>query len=161
MLRQDSTRPQQRLALSQAGRTQTCSCDLLAARRSERPLCFQHRFGDSLIGPATAQIAAHAFAYALGIVSGLALLNQPDRAHDLARGAEPALQAVMGDKRLLHRVQPPFSREPFDRKDVRSVIAEGEREARIDTAAVDDNRARAALAAVAAFLGAGQVQPFT
>ena len=64
-----------------------------------RPLRFQDRLGDALIGAAAAEIAAHAFAHALGIVARLALLDQADRAHDLARRAEPALQAVMRDEK--------------------------------------------------------------
>ena len=43
--------------------------------------------------------------------------------------------------------------------DVGAVVADRERQARIDPPAVDQDRAGAALAAVAALLGAGQVQP--
>jgi hypothetical protein len=39
-------------------------------------------------------------------------------------------------------------------------VADREREARIDAAAVDENCACAALAAVAALFGSSQVQPF-
>ena len=66
----------------------------------------------------------------------------------------------MRDKGLLHRMQPVALRDAFDRQDVSAVVADREREARIDPAAVDDDRAGAALAAVAAFLGSGQIQPF-
>ena len=41
-----------------------------------------------------------------------------------------------------------------------AVVADRERKARIDPASVDNDRAGAALAAVAALLGSGQVQPF-
>ena len=52
------------------------------------------------------------------------------------------------------------TREAFDGQDVGAIVADREREARIDAAAVDNDCARAALAAVAALLGSGQVQPF-
>ena len=45
------------------------------------------------------------FAYPLRVVAGLPFLDQADRAHDLARRAEPALEAVMGDEGGLHRMQ--------------------------------------------------------
>ena len=130
----------------------------LAARK--RLLRLQHRLGDSLIGAAAAEISAHAFAHALRIVAGLTFLDQTDRAHDLAGRAEPALQAVMGDKGLLHRMKPVALRHAFDREDVGAVVTDREREARIDPASVDDDRAGAALAAVAALLGSGQIQAF-
>ena len=57
------------------------------------------------IGAAAAEVAAHAFADALRIVAGLAFRDQADRAHDLARRAEAALEAVMGDEGGLHRMQ--------------------------------------------------------
>jgi hypothetical protein len=49
-------------------------------------------------------IAAHAFAHPLGIVLGLALLDQTHRADDLAGCAEAALESVMGHEGCLHRV---------------------------------------------------------
>ena len=68
-------------------------------------LRLQHRLGDAAIGAAAAEIAAHALADALGIVAGLALRDQADGAHDLARRAEAALEAVMRDEGGLHRMQ--------------------------------------------------------
>ena len=94
-----------------------------------------------------------------GIVAGLTFLDQADRAHDLARRAEPALEAVMRDERRLHRMQLVAARDALDREDVGAVVADRQRQARIDPSAVDQDRARAALAAVAALLGSGQVEP--
>ena len=54
-----------------------------------------------------------------GSVAGLTLLDQTDGAHDLARRAEAALQAVMRDERLLHRMQPVAVRDAFDGQDTR------------------------------------------
>ena len=121
-------------------------------------LRFQHRLGDPGIGAAAAEIAAHALADALGIVAGLPLLDQADRAHDLAGRAEAALQAVMGDEGGLHRMQLIAARDALDGEDVGAVVADRQRQARIDAPAVDQHRAGAALAAVASLLGAGQVE---
>ena len=49
-------------------------------------------------------------------------------------------------------------RETFDRRDLRAVLHDREREARIDPPPVDQNGAGAALAVVAALLGAGEVE---
>ena len=50
-------------------------------------------------------------------------------------------------------------RDALDGEDLGAVVADRQRQARIDPPAVDQHRAGAALAAVAALLGAGQVQP--
>ncbi len=88
------------------------------------------------------------------------LLDQTDRTHDLAGRAEAALQAIMGNKRLLHRMKPIALRHAFDRQDVSAVVTDRKRQAGIDPPSVDDDRAGAALAAVAALLGSGQMQAF-
>ena len=110
------------------------------------------------IGAAAAEIAAHALADAFRVVAGLALAHQADRAHDLARRAEAALEAVMGDEGGLHRVEPVAVGEALDRQHVGAVQADGQRQAGIDAPPVDQHRAGAALAAVAALLGSGQVK---
>ena len=84
----------------------------------------EHRLGDPGIGAAAAEIAAHAFADALGIVAGLAFVHQADRAHDLAGRAEAALEAVMGDEGGLHRMQLVALRQAFDGEDIRAVMAD-------------------------------------
>ena len=50
-------------------------------------------------------------------------------------------------------------RHAFDREDIGAVVTDRERKARIDPPSVDDDGAGAALAAVAALLGSGQIQP--
>ena len=114
---------------------------------------------DPGIGAAAAQIAAHAFADAFGVVAGLALADQPDRAHDLARRAEPALEAVMGDEGGLHRMEPVALGKTLDGQHLGAVQAHRQRKAGIDAPPVDQHRAGAALAAVAALLRSGQDKP--
>jgi hypothetical protein len=121
----------------------------------------QHRLGYSRIGAASAEISAHALANALGIVARMTLLDQSDCAHDLAWRAESALKAVMRDKSGLNGMKPTAFRNALDREDVRAVAADGEREAGIDPSAVDNNRARSALPAVAPLLRPGQIEAFS
>ena len=118
----------------------------------------QHRLGDPGIGAAPAEVSAHAFAHALRVIAGLPFPNQADRAHDLARRAEPALEAVMSDESGLHRMKLVAARDALDRQDIGAVVADRQSQARIDPSAVDQDRAGAALAAVASLLGSGQVQ---
>src|SRR3954470_4848560 len=116
---------------------------------------------DAGIGAAAAEIAAHAFADALGIIARLALAHHAERAHDLARCAEAALETVMSDEGGLHWMKLVAARDAFDGEDVGAVMADGEREAGVDPLAVDENGAGAALAAIASLLGSGQMEALT
>ena len=64
----------------------------------------------------------------------------------------------MVDERLLKRMQRAIVRQTLDRGDLRAIVHDGERQAGIDTPSVDENGASAALALIAAFFRAGQVQ---
>src|SRR3984893_10323476 len=123
-------------------------------------LCLQHRIRDPGIGTAPAEISAHAFAHALGIVAGLTFLDQADRADDLAWRAEAALKAVMCDEGGLDGMERVTLRHALDREDIRTVVTDRESKARIDASSINEDRPRAALAAVAALLGPGQVEAF-
>jgi hypothetical protein len=63
------------------------------------------------------------------------------------------LKCVVIDEGLLKWMQHAVIGEPFDRRHGRAVLHDRQREAGIDAPAVDQNRARAALAVIAAFLG--------
>ncbi len=64
----------------------------------------------------------------------------------------------MRDEGGLHRMQAVAIGEPFYRGDVAVYLHHGQRQAGIDAAAIDQHRARPALATVASLLGAGQTQ---
>ena len=114
------------------------------------------RVDDVRIGRAAAQVAAHVFAD-FGVALGVAFLDAGDRRHDLAGRAVAALEGVVIDEGLLHRMQRAVRLgEAFDGGDLLALDARGERQARQHAAAVDQHRAGAALAMVAALLGAGQ-----
>ena len=129
---------------------------------------------DVRVGAAAADVAAHAFAHFVGgqprprrEVGGdmagnarLDLVEHRDRRADLARRAVAALVAVVLDEGGLHRVQLVRRAQAFDGGDAVAVVHHRQRQARVDPATVDDDRAGAALAVVAALLGAGQVQVF-
>ena len=64
----------------------------------------------------------------------------------------------MFDKSLLHRMQLAGLAQAFDGRDLVALVHDGEAEAAIHAAAVDVDRAGAALAVVAALLGAGELK---
>ena len=80
--------------------------------------------------------------------------SMPDGRAELSRRAVAALERVVVDERLLQRVQLVAARQPFDRRDLRAVVRDRQREAGVHPPAVEQHRARAALAVVAALLGA-------
>ena len=72
--------------------------------------------------------------------------------------AEAALEAVMLLERGLHRVQRAVLGEAFDRGHIGAVRRQREHRAGLHALAVHMDRARAALAGVAANMGAGEPQ---
>src|SRR5215470_7024223 len=86
-------------------------------------------------------------------------LQQGDRRHHLAHGAEAALRTQLLDKRGLHSVQFAIGTlQPFHRGDLAAAHCVGQRRAGIDCQIVDEHRARAALTVVAAELGSDQTE---
>ena len=90
----------------------------------------------------------------------MAFRDEADGAHDLARRAEAALEAVIFDKGRLDRVELVVRCQTLDGGDRRTVMGQGKGKAGIDATAIDENGAGAALAAVAALFGAGQMEAF-
>ena len=73
--------------------------------------------------------------------------------------AEAALEAVVLDERPLHRMEIAVRREPLDRRDLAAVGLEREQRAALHGPPVDEHRACAALARVAADMRARQPEP--
>ena len=88
----------------------------------------------------------------------MALRYQANGAHDLSGRAIAALETVAGDEGGLHRMQRLALGKAFDGGDACAVKGGGQRQAGIDAPAVDQDGAGAALAAIAALFGAGQVK---
>jgi hypothetical protein len=85
-------------------------------------------------------------------------LEQRNARHDESRRAEAAHQRVLLAEGLLDRVQRRALCQAVDVANLLALALDRERRARIHGAAVDDHRARAARAAIAAPLAAGQIR---
>jgi hypothetical protein len=85
-----------------------------------------------------------------------ALLHAGDRGHDLSRRAIAALESVLVDEGLLHRVRMITMGKTFDGRDFLILRCKRQSQARHHTTAIDQHRAGAALAVVAPLLAAGQ-----
>ena len=117
----------------------------------------QHRLDDVLVAGAAAQVAGQRPADVL--LGGVGVLvEQGLGGHHHARGAEPALQAVLLPEALLQRVQLAGAGQALHRADLVPVGLDGEHGAGLDRAAVHQHRARAAVGGVAAHVRAGQPQ---
>src|SRR5437016_756901 len=87
----------------------------------------------------------------------MALAHAGYRREDLARRAIAALECVVVDEGLLHRMQRSIAGcEALDRADGAALRRRREHEAGDHPPPIEQNRAGAALAVVAALLGAGQ-----
>jgi len=94
----------------------------------------------------------------ISVSFGWGFCFQVERAHDHARRAEAALEPVVVAERFLHRVQRAVLGQALDGRDAAAFGLGGQYRARLDGAAVDVDDARAALAGVAADVGAGQAE---
>ena len=84
------------------------------------------------------------------------LVEHADRGAQLPGRAIAALERVVLDERPLQRVQLAVLGESLDRDHLCAVVRDGERQAGVDAAAIEQHGAGAALAVVAALLGAGE-----
>src|SRR5438270_13242339 len=103
-MRHPRPRPPKRL-----GCTQTVSWQRVRGRTNRRD--------DLRVCRAATEVAAHPFAY-LGRVVRVALSDASDGRHDLARAAEPALESVVVDERLLDSMKLAFGCQALDRRDL-------------------------------------------
>ena len=90
----------------------------------------------------------------------VAFLDAGDGGTNLAGRAIAALESIVLEKRRLHRMQLVAVREPFDGRDLIAFVRDREAETGVHPAAVDQHSAGAALAVIATFLRAGQMQMF-
>jgi hypothetical protein len=84
--------------------------------------------------------------------------EQPLGAHELSRGAEPALRPVVFYERLLKRIELLTMREALDGLDFSSVGPYRKIAARVDWLAVQQDRTGSAFATVAADLRTRQAE---
>jgi hypothetical protein len=114
-----------------------------------------HRRNDLAIAGAAAEIAGQT-ALDLVVCRVRLLIQQCARRHDHAGNAKAALHRAFVNEGLLHRIKPAGAFEPFNRDNLVPVGLAGQNQTGVHRAAVEQNRARAALAFATAFLGAGQ-----
>lgn len=81
--------------------------------------------------------------------------------HDLAGCAETTLQCVRVDERLLERIKPSARRESLDSRHAQAVAIDGQRQAGVHGDVVDEDGACSAVAHVADFFGACELQVVT
>ena len=125
--------------------------DLLAAGRHDR-------FDDIVVAGAAADVAVKVMAY-LGLRRFRVFLEQGRRRHHHPRRAKAALQPVVILKRLLDGAERAIGgRLPFDGLDFGAIGLDREHGAGFDRIAVHMDHTGAALAGVAAHMGAGQFQ---
>src|SRR6202163_4735201 len=111
------------------------------------------------VGPAPADVAAHGFADIV-ILRPAGFLEQCNCRHDLAAGAIAALIGIVRDECRLHGMEGAGLSDTFDRRDLVACVHDGQAKAGVHAPAIDMHSAGAALAVVAAFLGAGQDNVF-
>ncbi len=119
-----------------------------------------HRIDDVLVAGAAADVAFEPVAD-LRFAQHRPVGSECDGGHQHPRGAESALQAMMFAKRLLHRMQPVRSLRPLqalDRDKRDAVEHRRQQRAALHRCAVDMHHAGAALAGVAANMGAGEAE---
>ena len=90
----------------------------------------------------------------------LVLFEESDGGADLAGGAVAALEAVVFEEGGLDGVEGVALGEAFDGGDLGAVGGDGEGEAGVDAAAVEEDGAGSALAVVAALFAAGEFEVF-
>ena len=117
------------------------------------------RSDDVRIRAATADIAAHPLAD-LGVAAGVTFMDAGDGRTNLPGSAVTALESVVLDEGGLHRMEPGAVGEPFNRGDLVAFVHDGEAETAVNSSAVDQNGAGAALPVIAALLRSGELEMF-
>src|SRR5262249_23921452 len=118
----------------------------------------QHGLDDVVVAGAAADIALELVAYRRLVELAAIAMYDVDRGHDHARSAEAALQAMIVAERRLHRMQLVALGNAFDGRDAGSCGLSRKHGAGFDRPAIDMHDTGAALAGIAADIGAGQVQ---
>jgi hypothetical protein len=113
---------------------------------------------DVRVRAAAAQVSAHLLPYVI-VARSARFVEEGCRRHDLSGRAVSALEGIVLDERLLHRMEDAVLFQAFDRHDVVVFMHHRKSETRKHAAAVDVDRARTALAMIAALLGPEELKP--
>jgi hypothetical protein len=118
-----------------------------------------HRRDNIRVCAAPADIAAHTFADIV-VIRPARFFHQRSRRHHLSRRAVTALKSVMLQKRCLHRMQLPIPFESFDGGNLVSLVHDGKSQTGIYPPSVHMYRTGSALAVIATFFRAEELQVF-
>jgi hypothetical protein len=121
---------------------------------------FKYCGNNSFVSSASTEIFRHGLAYAALCLPGFPI-EEIDRCQDHTRRTETALQSVSPAECLLHRMHPSSIGEPFDGRDFRLARLDREHDAGTDRLAVEQDRAGAANAMLAADMDTGHAQDVT
>ena len=117
------------------------------------------RGDDARIGAAATEMPIHGL-HDGGVARRRVGPEQRHGSHDHAGRTVTALHRVVIEERLLHAIELPVRAETLDGLDAMTGERGGARRARANRFAIDEDRARAALALAAAVLRAGQIERF-
>src|SRR5215831_7760086 len=98
------------------------------------------RLENPLVAAAAADVAAHPLPD-LVVRLRVSFAEKGDAGTDLPRGAVAALESVVSDEGGLQRMETAVRTDSLDRGDLVAAVHDGEREAGVDAAAVDENGA--------------------
>src|SRR5439155_5841497 len=138
-----------------AGGSDPCSASRPAQLGKSRP----HRRDDALIAGTAAKVGPQHIQQQIAADIGLAL-QHADEEHQKARGAEAALQPMMGHEGALQRMQGPAIREVLDGANGAALRLYGKHQAGADRLAVEQHRACAARTVLATHMRPGQAAFF-
>src|SRR6266566_6952635 len=126
---------------------------------AHRPGGVVDRFHDVHVAGAAAEVPGDRLAYLE--LGGFAVRREEcDRGHHHPGGAEPALQPMLLMECFLNRVKLAVLLEALDGRHFCLIGLDREHRARLHRAAIDQNRARAAVGRVAADMSAGHPEVF-
>src|ERR1700682_958347 len=113
------------------------------------PRRLANRGHDADVRAAAADVPAHPLPD-LVVAARVSLAEQRHGRADLPGRAVAALEAVVADERSLHGMQPSAAGESLDGRDLLAAVHHRQREAGVDAAPVDEDRARPARPLIAA-----------
>jgi hypothetical protein len=120
-----------------------------------------HRLLDSRdnvrVSAASADVSAHQFAYFIGSPC-LSFCDKARRRANLPGSAVTALKRVVIDECLLQWMKGSVDSKALNGRDLGAVFHNRERQTGVDPPSLDQNGTRTALAVIAAFLCAGQLE---
>src|SRR5438477_5463051 len=144
---------------------ETIACETSVARAKSNGciaasvLRFTNGGDDSGVCAAAADVATHPLANFV-FAGRVSFLQQRDTRANLSGRAVSALESVVSNERGLQRMQLSIRGNALDGRDALTAVHDGERQAGVVAASVDQHGARAARSLIASLLRAGEIEMF-